>query len=173
MDEAPALHVVPYASANPLQRLMRRLASSRATAAGTALYSFSDRRVFRLTHGRHTLSSLVTGLPVILLTSTGARSGQPRTNPVLGFPTDGGLAVIASNYGRPRDPAWCHNVRAHPEAEVDVGARHWRARAVECSGERRERVWREGLEIYPAWSTYERRAVDRRIPVFVLEPLDR
>jgi deazaflavin-dependent oxidoreductase (nitroreductase family) len=161
-----------YARANAFQRAMRRLAAS---GPGSRFFAPAlhrvDRPVFRLTRGRATLGSLVSGLPVVMLTTTGARSGQPRTVPLLGLPTEDGLAVIASNFGQGRHPAWYHNLRAHPEAEIAVAGRRERVRAVPVEGERRERIWRQGLEVYPGWAQYERRAQGRRIVLFVLEPV--
>jgi deazaflavin-dependent oxidoreductase (nitroreductase family) len=159
-----------YARANGFQRAMRRLAAS-----GPGAWLFArvlhhvDRPVHRLTRGRATFGSLVSGLPVVMLTTTGARSGKPRTVPVLGLPTPEGLAVIASNWGQARPPAWDHNLRADAAASIAIGRATRSVRAVEAQGERRERIWREGLEVYPGWSQYERRAGGRRITVYVLE----
>jgi deazaflavin-dependent oxidoreductase (nitroreductase family) len=159
-----------YARANVAQRAMRRFAAS---GFGAQLFApvlhRIDRPVFRLTRGRATLGSLVSGLPVVMLTTTGARSGRPRTVPVLGLPTPDGLAVIASNWGREGPPAWEHNLRAEPVARVAIGGAVRRVRAVEAVGEQRERIWREGLEVYPGWTSYERRAAGRRIAIFVLQ----
>jgi deazaflavin-dependent oxidoreductase (nitroreductase family) len=127
--------------------------------------------VYRLTRGRYTFASLVSGLPVVMLTTTGARSGRPRTVPVLGLPTSDGLVVIASNFGQEHNPAWYYNLRSHPEGEVAVGQSVQRFRAVEAQGDQRARIWQQGLEVYPGWSTYERRASHRNIAVFVLEPI--
>src|SRR4051795_5367776 len=95
-----------YAGANPVQRAMRRLAAS---APGSRVFAplmhRLDRPVYRLTRGRATLGSLVAGLPVALLTTTGARSGRPRTVPLLLLPTAESLAVIPSDRGRPGPPA--------------------------------------------------------------------
>jgi deazaflavin-dependent oxidoreductase (nitroreductase family) len=112
----------------------------------------------------------VSGLPVVMLTTTGARSGASRSVPVLGFPTDEGLVVIASNYGQDKHPAWYYNLRANPEGEVEVAGESRPFRAVEIEGEQRDRIWQEGLKVYPGWSTYERRASHRRIAVFILGP---
>jgi deazaflavin-dependent oxidoreductase (nitroreductase family) len=159
-----------YAHANGFRRGMRRLAASGPGARVFArVLHHVDRPVHRLTGGRATFGSLVSGLPVVMLTTTGARSGKPRTVPVLGLPTPDGLAVIASNWGQRRPPAWEHNLRADPAASIAIGRTTRRVRAVAAEGERRERVWREGLSVYPGWSEYERRAGDRRITVYVLE----
>ncbi|HEU4975523.1 MAG TPA: nitroreductase family deazaflavin-dependent oxidoreductase [Baekduia sp.] len=161
-----------FAQANPFQRGLRRFA---ATGPGSWLFSRTlhhvDRPVFRATRGRHTFASLVAGLPVVMLTTTGAKSGQPRTVPLLGLPVEGGVAVVASNFGQQRHPAWLHNLRAHPEATIAVDGHAQRVRAVEVEGERRRQIIDEGLQIYPGFSTYERRAAHRHIAVMVLEPL--
>src|SRR4051794_41532940 len=152
-----------YAGANPVQRAMRRLA---ATAPGSRVFAplmhRLDRPVYRLTGGRATLGSLVAGLPVALLTTTGAQSGRPRTVPLLLLPTAEGLAVIASNWGRPAPPAWERNLRADPIATLARGGASVRVRAVEAAAERRARIWREALAVYPGFAAYERRAGGRR-----------
>lgn len=159
-----------YAHANAFQRAMRRLAAS-----GPGSWVFArllhavDRPVHRLTRGRATLSSLLSGLPVVLLTTTGARTGRQRTVPLLGLPTSDGLAVIGSNWGRPDPPAWDRNLRANPAAAIAIGDHRSAVRAVEAEGDRRERIWRDGLEIYPGFSQYAARAHDRRIRIYVLE----
>ena len=162
-----------YAEANPVQRAVRRVAASgRGAWLFVRLARHADARVYDLTKGRHTLSSLISAIPTVQLTTTGARSGRRRTTTLLGLPTEGGIAVIASNFGQRRHPAWFHNLRANPECEVTVEGETRRCRAVEVTGERRERIWAQGLEMYPGWSQYEQRMPHRRIAVFVLEPLD-
>jgi deazaflavin-dependent oxidoreductase (nitroreductase family) len=158
--------------ANAAQRAVRRLAAS-----GPGAWLFArvapriDRPLYRLTRGRHTFASLLSGIPVVLLTTTGARSGRPRTVPVLALPTAEGLAVIASNFGRRQHPGWYYNLRANPEGTAAVHGRSHRFRAVEAEGDDRRRIWEEGLKIYPGWSQYEHRASHRQIAVFVLEPV--
>lgn len=165
--------VVTFAEANRVQRIIRRLAASGPGSwLASRLLHHIDPRMFRLTRGKHTVSSLISGLPVVFLTTTGARSGKQRTSPVLGFPTTEGLVVIASNYGHARHPAWYHNLRAHPAGEITINGHTRRFQAIETDGNQRERIWHEGLTIYPGWSTYERRATNRRIAVFVLEPTE-
>lgn len=162
---------ITYDRANLLQRILRRFAAS-----GPGSWVFArvlhriDRPVHRLTGGRHTFSSLLSGLPVVMLTTTGARSGQSRTTPLLGIPIEGDVAVIASNFGQYRHPAWYHNLRAHPEAEVVVHGARRAVRASEATAEERTRIWQDALRVYPGFGQYERRAAHRRISVFVLRP---
>jgi deazaflavin-dependent oxidoreductase (nitroreductase family) len=160
-----------FAEANVFQRALRRFAASEPGSWPLArVIHRLDRVTLRATNGGHMLSSMLSALPVTMVTTIGAHSGQPRTVPLLGLPTQDGLAVIGSNYGRPKHPAWRHNLRAHPEGEIDVAGRRWAFRAVEVEGERRERIWNEALRTYPGFSAYARRCAPRRISVFVLEP---
>lgn len=158
--------------ANAWHRALRRFAAS---GPGSALLSpvldRLDRLTFRASKGRHLASSLLSALPVAMVTTVGARSGQRRTVPLLALPTDDGLAIIGSNYGKPRHPAWRHNLRANPAGEVDVEGRRWAFRAVEVDDARRDRIWETALRTYPGFTTYAKRAAPRRISVFILEPL--
>jgi deazaflavin-dependent oxidoreductase (nitroreductase family) len=161
-----------YAGANAAQRAVRSFAAS---GPGSWVFAKTahhiDRPVYRMTRGRHTFASLISGLPVVMLTSTGAKSGRPRTVPLLGIPDGSGVAVIASNFGQYRHPGWYHNLRAHPEAEIAIDGVRRRVRAVEIEGERRARIWQEGLRAYPGFDQYERRASHRHITVFALDPI--
>jgi deazaflavin-dependent oxidoreductase (nitroreductase family) len=105
-----------------------------------------------------------------MLTTTGARTGQQRTWPVIAVPDGDNLVVIASNRGQRHHPAWYHNLRAHPRATVTVGGVPRPVQAHEAIGNERERLWRRDLEVYPGRAAYERRAANRRIPVVVLAP---
>jgi deazaflavin-dependent oxidoreductase (nitroreductase family) len=166
---ASAQGKILYAQAGPFRRFIRRFAAS---GPGSWLFArvlhHIDRPIHRITRGRHTLASLLSGLPVVMLTTTGARSGVARTVPVLGLPTPDGLVVIASNYGQRRHPGWYYNLLANPTGEVMLhgSTRAFHARVAE--GETRARIWQEGLRIYPGWSQYERRASHREIAIFVL-----
>lgn len=161
-----------YDRANRVQRTLRRCG---ATRPGSWIFArilhHVDRPVHRLTGSRTTLTSMITGLPVVMLTTTGARTGSPRSMPLLGLPTADGVAVIASNYGQAHNPGWCHNLRRNPDATVTVAGRTSTVRAVEVDGPQRDRIWAAGLRVYPGWTVYERRAAGRRIPVFVLTPV--
>ncbi|WP_430333147.1 nitroreductase/quinone reductase family protein [Rhodococcus sp. ACT016] len=160
-----------YRQANLIQRGLRSVAGLAPVSWVFArTLHHIDRPVFRITRGRRTLTSMLTGLPVVMLTTTGARTGFRRTLPLLGLPDDGRIVVIASNYGQVDNPSWYYNLRAHPRAEISVAGGAVRdVRAREAEGAERERLWRLGLSIYPAWAGYAKRATDRRIPVMVLE----
>ena len=110
--------------ANGAQRVFQRGASTRA---GAWLFSKTahhlDRALLRVTHGRTALATVVAGLPIITVTTTGARSGLPRPLPLLGIPIDGDLALIGTNFGQTNTPGWVHNLEAHPSARVAYGDR--------------------------------------------------
>src|SRR5262245_59814830 len=163
----------PYREANPFHRLMRRAAATRPMSwlyARTLRHA--DRLVYRLTGGRSTFSATGAGLPVVMLTTTGARTGQPRTAPLLGIVDGSAVIVIGTNYGQRPFPAWARNLRANPRAtiEVDGVERDVRAREVVEEVER-EACWGKGAAIYPGFAQYRKRVM-REIPIFRLEPAD-
>jgi len=123
--------------------------------------------IYRLTHGR--VMGKVGQAPVLLLTSIGRRSGQPRTAPVL-FLADGErVVVIGSNAGNERAPAWSHNLRANPDCEVQIRGDRRDLRARLAEGEERTELWRKMNEQYAGFEDYDERT-SRDIGVFVLEP---
>lgn len=111
------------------------------------------------------------GLPVVILTTTGARSGSIRKNPVMRVERDGVYAAIASYAGNPRNPQWYYNLLAHPDATVQDGARICRVRARELSGAEKQRWWAIADALNPNYATY-RAAAGRDIPVLALEPAE-
>ena len=123
-------------------RLMARVSGSRP---GAWLFSQGlhvvDRFLLRVTDGKVSAPRLLVGLPTILLTTTGARTGLERTLPLIGMPDGDRIIVMASNWGGTRHPAWYHNLRANPLCHVarDGASRQYRAR--ELVGEERERMW--------------------------------
>jgi deazaflavin-dependent oxidoreductase (nitroreductase family) len=156
-----------------MRRWVRSFAASRP---GSWLFARilqrMDEPVLRATRGRANLTSLLAGLPIVVLTTTGARSGRPRSVPLVGLRAGaGGYALIASNFGQRHHPAWSYNLRAHPDdVTLTVAGRPARMRARVAAGEERAEIWRQALGIYPGYAAYERRASHRDIVVWVLEP---
>lgn len=111
------------------------------------------------------------GRPMLLLTTTGAKTGRRHTTPLMYLLDGGRLLVIASNAGAPRHPDWYRNLSADPGVTVEVGAETYEATAAELEGEERERVWGEIVASYPFFAEHEEKAAPRRIPVVALEPL--
>jgi deazaflavin-dependent oxidoreductase (nitroreductase family) len=159
-----------YRQAPPLQRLVRRSAAIRPLAR---LYGRIqpplDRVAYRWSGGRTMLSAALSGIEVSLLTTTGARTGRPRTLPVLALPDGRDLILIASNFGRPRHPAWYHNLRAHPHATIVTAGVSRELVARELCGTERDRCYARAEAIFPPFTQYPRWAGERRIPVLKLE----
>jgi len=154
-----------------LQRSVLRLA---ATRPGSWILSRTlvrlDKLWLRLTRGRRTLATAVTGLPVVQLTTRGAVSGRPRVCPLIPLSDGEKIVVFATNFGSKRHPAWYRNLCADPEVEVAYAGISAGYRARPAGEDEREEYWRQALVIYPGYREYKRRAGERRIPIVVLEP---
>ncbi|MCB7136881.1 nitroreductase family deazaflavin-dependent oxidoreductase [Cellulosimicrobium marinum] len=115
-----------------------------------------------------TRSTTLNGMPVVVLTTLGRRTGAVRKTPLMRVEHDGTYAVVASLGGAPQHPVWYHNVVAHPQVELqDEGARHDYV-AREVHGEERDLWWERAVAAYPPYADYQQRT-DRVIPVLVLE----
>jgi F420H(2)-dependent quinone reductase len=112
-----------------------------------------------------------TGLPVVIVTSLGARSGKVRKNPIMRVEHDGRYAVVASKGGAPDNPTWYNNLVAHPDVELQDGPVKRDMVAREVSGEERAQWWERAVAAYPPYAEYQQKT-DRQIPVFVLEPAE-
>ncbi len=107
------------------------------------------------------------GRPLLLLTTTGAKSREHRTTPMM-YVSDGDrLLVIASNIGAPTHPGWYHNLVAHPEVTIEVGTETFDAIAVVTEGEERHRLWTRIVELYPFFAEHQEKTT-RQIPVIAL-----
>ncbi|CAA9257398.1 MAG: AclJ [uncultured Acidimicrobiales bacterium] len=108
-----------------------------------------------------------TGLPVVIVTSRGARTGKLRKTPLMRVEHDGEYALIASKGGAPTNPNWYHNLIAHPEAVmIQDGPEPFDARVREVSGDERARWWGRAVDAYPPYAEYQV-STDREIPVLV------
>ena len=126
-----------------------------------------DPPLLRLTGGR---VSSVYPVPVMLLTTTGAKTGQPRTLPLLYLNDGDAIILIASNYGKTSHPAWYRNLVANPKVEVLAGKKSGTYTATEITdAAERERAWDLALDMYAGYGDYEGRAGDRTIPLVRLE----
>ncbi len=110
-------------------------------------------------------------LPTLLLTTTGRKSGEPRSAPLIYGEAGHAYVVIASKGGMPTHPVWFLNLQADPDCELMVGPKRVAARARVAEGEERERLWKQMAAIYPPYDEYQERAGARTIPVVVLDPV--
>lgn len=114
---------------------------------------------------------LDTGMPVIVLTTRGAKSGHIRKTPLMRVEHDGRYAVVASLGGAPQHPVWYHNVKADPHVELQDGPVKRDFVAREITGAEKDEWWERAVAAYPPYADYQKKT-DRVIPVFVLEPVD-
>jgi len=127
--------------------------------------SHANVHVYRWSNGR--VGGRFGKAPVLLLTTRGRRSGAPRTTPLLFLPDAGELAVVASNGGSLRHPAWYLNLSAEPRVEVQIRSARFHAKARTARPEERERIWPRLLEMYRPYASYQART-PREIPVVLL-----
>jgi deazaflavin-dependent oxidoreductase (nitroreductase family) len=110
------------------------------------------------------------GAPLLLLHTTGRKSGQERVTPLVYMSLDGARAVFGSFAGAPEHPAWYLNLRAHPDTAIEVGPETVQVRARDAEGDERNRIFEAQKAAMPGFAEYEEKAGDRVIPVIVLEP---
>ena len=157
---------------NPFRRVLHRfLMSSSLSPIFARILHRADAVVLRLNGGRFTITSLIAGLPTILLTTTGAKSGLLRVLPIACVPDGEKYALIASNFGQAHFPAWYHNLKKNADCAVRVGDRIRTFVARELQGDEYEFYWKMAVDIYAGYDVYKDRA-PRRIPVMLLEPKD-
>jgi deazaflavin-dependent oxidoreductase (nitroreductase family) len=130
------------------------------TKVHTALYRVSGGKV----------AGRVFKSPVLLLITTGRKSGVERTTPLLYLEDGEDLVIVASYGGAPKHPAWWLNLKANPEAAVEIGDRRLRVRAEQASPEERERLWPRLVAMYGSYEDYQRKT-EREIPVIILHPV--
>lgn len=107
--------------------------------------------------------------PMLLLDHVGAKSGQRRTSPLVYVEDGEDIFLVASKGGHPKNPAWFHNLRAHPDARIQIGSQHRDVRARIATDAERPRLWKKAVATYGGYRTYQERT-DRQIPLVVLEP---
>ena len=157
--------------ANAVQRGMQRFASTRPGAwfFSKTLHHI-DKPLLRLTRGRVTLPGITSALPVITLTTTGAKTGKKRTMPLVGVPAGDDLAVVGTNFGQKRTPGWWFNLHADPRGEVSYRDRTVPVQAREATAVERDAILERAHGIYTGYERYEGRITGRDIHVMVLEP---
>jgi deazaflavin-dependent oxidoreductase (nitroreductase family) len=155
-----------------LNTLIQKISSTRLVSRFFARHLYRiDEFYLKLSHGQRTLTQVLAGFPVVLLTTTGARSGLPRTMPLayVRDPNDPNqFAVIASNLGQSRHPAWYYNLKAHPSATGTIDCQVEKYIAHEVYDEEYARFWKIANELYPGYQLYQKRLGSRRIPIMLL-----
>lgn len=162
---------------NVVNLLIQRIASSAIGAwiLSRTLHHF-DRVLLALTHDRTTLTGVLTGLPVVILVTIGAKSGLPRSTPLLYIKNandQNSFAVVASNWGQRHFPAWYFNLIAHPRSICSIRGHSSEYIAHEAEGGEYERYWQSAANTYLGYPLYKNRARGRRIPILVMKRVDR
>ncbi len=124
--------------------------------------------LYRATGGK--VAGKVGGNPVLLLTTTGRKSGQQRTTPLLYLADAQSFVVVASAGGAPKHPAWWLNLKTNPEATIEVGERRMRVQGEEAGPEEKARLWPKLVAMYSGYSDYQRKT-NREIPIGILHPV--
>lgn len=130
----------------------------------------ADNFMLRSTKGKLTVTRIV-GLPIIQLTTRGAKTGKLRTMPLMSVPDGEKIALIASYFGGEHNPGWYYNLKANPECEVRINGRIGKYIARESFDEEREKYFHLANSFYAGYGKYRERAAHRHIPVMVLEPV--
>ena len=155
---------------NLIQKLIHQIVMWRPVTAFFAprLHRI-DNLVLKVSGGKFTLAQLA-GWTIIQLTTTGAKTHQPRTTPLIGIMDEEKIALIASSFGREHNPGWYYNLKAHPECDVVVKGQLGKYIARELSGEEYDQYWQLAISFYAGYEKYKERAAHRHIPVILLEP---
>lgn len=153
---------------NSFQRFMHRIAMLRPVSAALAVILYRvDNALLKISGGKRTLSELF--LPMVQITTIGAKSGEPRTMPLAGLIEGDKVILIGSNFGQKNNPSWYYNLKTNPKCTVLVNGRTGAYIAREAQGEERERYWEMAVSVYRGFDMYRIRASHRTIPVMILE----
>jgi deazaflavin-dependent oxidoreductase (nitroreductase family) len=154
---------------NAAQVAMQHIAATRAGAWFFArTLHHIDKALLRLTRGQVTVPEVLAGLPVLTVATTGARTGQRRTVPLVGVPTGDDIAVIGTSFGQSRTPGWYHNMRADPKAEVTYRGKTVKAVSREADKEEWEAIWARATMIYAGYDAYASRIKNRQVHIMIL-----
>jgi deazaflavin-dependent oxidoreductase (nitroreductase family) len=154
------------------QRLIQRLATIEVISKKFLAKNLHkmDNAVLRWSHGKRTLTTMLTGLPVVVITTIGARSGKLRTIPLAGIPDGEKIILVPTHFGQNMYPGWYYNLRANPWVKVQQNGnlREYTARV--ASQAEWQRYWKLAVHYYPGFQSYLERSGDREISLFILEP---
>ena len=157
---------------NWVQKTLLKFTSSKlgARIASRVLHPI-DKAILKFTKNRSSLTSILSGIPVIVLTTIGAKSGIPRTVPLLGVIKGEDVVLMASNWGQARHPSWYYNLKANPEAQLSIHGKTGKYIARDATGVERETYWAEAVNMYAGYAEYKKRISTREIPMFILSPI--
>lgn len=155
------------------QRIIQRLAMTDLMSSGflSRYLHHIDWPFLKWSQGKHSPSTWLSGLPVVVLTTKGARTGKPRTVPLAGFPDGDNIILVPTNFGARHFPAWYHNICADPQVQININgeSKEYLARIIDHA--HRDKYWQLALDYYPGYQLYEQRSGGRQVPIVLLEPV--
>jgi deazaflavin-dependent oxidoreductase (nitroreductase family) len=155
------------------ERVRQMIFKMAATRHGMRLFylfvRLIDMPISRMTKGAFIPSASWNIMPIIYLTTIGAKSGLPHSIPVLCVPDGKNLILVCSNWGNPKNPSWAYNLRVHPQAQVRRGKTATGFTARELHDDERATTWQKAVAFYPLYVSYEQQS-GRSLPIFLLEP---
>lgn len=156
---------------NAFQKIIHLFLMARPVSAALskALHR-ADSMVLKLTGNKRAVTEIV-GLPIIQLTTVGAKTGKTRTMPLVSLFDGEKIALIGSNFGQKNNPGWYYNLKARPECTVQINGKPAEYVARQAEGEEREKYWNMAVSYYKGYDLYKIRAAHRQIPVMILEPV--
>lgn len=161
-----------YGAQKTFQRWVVKVASAKGVSAVMpTILPPMDRFSLRMTSGRATVTSMLSGLPTVWLTTTGSRTGISRTVPLIAFPVGDDLALLGTSFGQGKTPGWVHNIENYPNVTVSFRGVSVSSKARPAGPDEEQGTWELAGSVYPGYLSYGERAPHRRIRVFVLEPL--
>lgn len=159
-----------YSRPNRFQRAMQALASTRAGAwVFSKTLARTDRVLSKLSNGRLSVPELMARLPVLVLTTTGRKTGQPRQTHLIAVPFRDTLALLGTNFGQPSTPTWVRNLEAEPRATVTHRAVTRAVVARRASDAERSKILADSPAFYGGYAKYQQRITGRELRIFVLE----
>ena len=169
----PAIMIFDSSRPSSWQRVVQQLAAlpTFSSILAHTLHRM-DPIVLNTSRGKYTATNLLTGLPVVWLTTIGARSGKLRTTPLVGIPDGNRLVLVASNFGKDHNPSWYHNLKLNPEVQIKVNGIQARCLSQEIFSPEYESLWKIAIAMYPGYARYKQRANGRHIPLISLNALD-
>jgi deazaflavin-dependent oxidoreductase (nitroreductase family) len=156
------------------QRIIQRMAMTDFLSSGflSRYLHHIDAPFLKWSKGQHSLTTWLSGLPVVVLTTKGARTGKSRTIPLAGFPDGDNIVLVPSSFGTRHYPAWYYNLCANPQVQIHVDGETRQYHAIIVDHERRGKYWQLALDYYPGYQLYEQRSGGREIPIVLLEPVN-
>jgi len=154
------------------QKLIQKLASTKIIAWALSKFLHDvDQSMLSASNSQKSLTNVLSGVPIVVLTTIGAKSGKRRTVPLVGLMEDESVILIASNWGQSRHPAWYHNLKANPEVKLSIDNQEGVYMAREATAEERLKYWDRAIALYAGFGEYKKRAKNRKIPMVILRPV--